>query len=74
MIIKIWQYRDQIKDLVGGAAKQARSFDIAIGCSSYIIGLAASGEHHNAFVTAERVGEYAIMDPEGRGSHRIVER
>tara|TARA_R110002126_G_scaffold10087_7_gene45396 strand:- start:2035 stop:4653 length:2619 start_codon:yes stop_codon:yes gene_type:complete len=74
MIIKIWQYRDQIKDLVGGAAKQARSFDIAIGCSSYIIGLAASGEHHNAFVTAERVGEYAIIDPEGEGSHRIVER
>ena len=78
MIIKIWQYRSQAKNLVGGGAQQARSFDVALGCSAYILNIEAPSVGNEAYRTAERVGDYATADSEagsvGHGQHRILDR
>ena len=74
MIIKIWQYRMGQDHHAASASGQHRSFDIALGCSCYVIGIDVPGTNKHAFSIAERVGEYATGDDVSQGEQRIIDR
>ena len=71
MIAKIWKY-ELHKDVKGGAAQQNAAYDIALGSSSYILGVSSDASAIEAFELAQRVGNYVgapDVDPE-----RILQR
>ena len=66
MIAKIWKY-ELHKDVKGGAAQQNAAYDIALGSSSYILGVSSDASAIEAFELAQRVGNYVgapDVDPE----------
>lgn len=66
MIAKIWTYKLP-EGAKGGAAKQGAAYDIALGSSSYILGVTPGARALATFELAQRVGDYVgapDIDPE----------